>query len=58
MILHTRKLMIRYVNSCLYVQVSIGVTVCLSVCLSAPNQDFDQNRLVCGLYLLHSMIQK
>ena len=26
---------------------------CLSVRLSAPSQDFEQNRLVYGLYLLH-----
>ena len=31
--------------------------VCLSVCLSAPTQDFEQNRLVYGLYLLR-MSQK
>ena len=30
----------------------IVVSVCLSVCLSAPSQDFEQNRLVYGLYLL------
>ena len=31
--------------------------VCLFVCLSAPSQDFEQNRLVYGLYLLR-MSQK
>ena len=31
--------------------------VCLSVCLSAPTQDFEQNRLVYRLYLLR-MSQK
>ena len=33
------------------------LSVCLSVCLSAPTQDFEQNRLVYGLYLLR-MSQK
>ena len=35
----------------------IVLSVCLFVCLSAPSQDFEQNRLVYGLYLLH-MSQK
>ena len=36
---------------------SVGRFVCLFVCLSAPSQDFEQNRLVYGLYLLR-MSQK
>ena len=36
---------------------SVSRFVCLSVCLSAPSQDFEQNRLVYGLYLLR-MSQK
>ena len=36
---------------------SVSRFVCLSVCLSAPTQDFEQNRLVYGLYLLR-MSQK
>ena len=36
---------------------SVGRSVCLSVCLSAPSQDFEQNRLHYGLYLLR-MSQK
>ena len=36
---------------------SVGRSVCLFVCLSAPSQDFEQNRLVYGLYLLR-MSQK
>ena len=35
----------------------IVLSVCLFVCLSAPTQDFEQNRLVYGLYLLR-MSQK
>ena len=31
---------------------SVCLFVCLFVCLSAPSQDFEQNRLVYGLYLL------
>ena len=31
---------------------SVDRSVCLSDCLSAPSQDFEQNRLVYGLYLL------
>ena len=31
---------------------SVSRFVCLFVCLSAPTQDFEQNRLVYGLYLL------
>ena len=36
---------------------SVSRFVCLFVCLSAPTQDFEQNRLVYGLYLLR-MSQK
>ena len=36
---------------------SAGRSVCLPVCLSAQSQDFEQNRLVYGLYLLR-MSQK
>ena len=36
---------------------SVSRFVCLSVCLSAPTHDFEQNRLVYGLYLLR-MSQK
>ena len=36
---------------------SVSLSVCLFVCLSAPTQDFEQNRLVYGLYLLR-MSQK
>ena len=36
---------------------SVSRFVCLSVSLSAPTQDFEQNRLVYGLYLLR-MSQK
>ena len=36
---------------------SVGRSVCPSVCLSAPSQDFEQNWLVYGLYLLR-MSQK
>ena len=36
---------------------SVGRSVCLSVCLSVPSQDFEQNRLVYRLYLLR-MSQK
>ena len=36
---------------------SVSRFVCLSVCLSAPTQDFEQNRLIYGLYLLR-MSQK
>ena len=36
---------------------SVCLFVCLFVCLSAPSQDFEQNRLVYGLYLLR-MSQK
>ena len=36
---------------------SVDRSVCLSVCLCAPSQDFEQSRLVYGLYLLR-MSQK
>ena len=36
---------------------SVCLSVCLFVCLSAPTQDFEQNRLVYRLYLLR-MSQK
>ena len=36
---------------------SVGRSVYLFVCLSAPNHDFERNRLAYGLYLLY-MSQK
>ena len=36
----------------LFVSRFVCLSVCLFVCLSAPTQNFEQNRLVYGLYLL------